>query len=305
MSLSLKQVGMFARLSRPFFLLGGALLYGLGVSVARYLGQPIDAASYLLGQALVTLLQMMTQYLNEYFDHPGDAENLNRTPLTGGSGVLGEDGLPRKVALYSAIVSVTLAGSLATAALIGGRLPLSAGILLTLGFLGGLLYSVPPVRLVASGYGELVAALVVSGLVPSFAYAMQTGGVHRFIPMTVTPLIALQFAMLLAFELPDYGSDLKHDKRTLMVRLGWSTGMRMHDIALLLAAVSIVIAYINGLPTRVVLGTAIALPLAIAQTWQMWRIRSGYAPNWRLLTYSALGLFALVAYLELVGYLLS
>jgi hypothetical protein len=49
----------------------------------------------------------------------------------------------------------------------------------------------------------------------------------------------------------------------------------------------------------------IALPLALAQIWQMGRIREGYPPRWQLFTFSATGLFALTAYLQMLGYLLS
>jgi 1,4-dihydroxy-2-naphthoate octaprenyltransferase len=91
--ISWKHLVGLVRLSRPHFLLGGFLLFGLGASIATYLGHPIRINLYLIGQLLVTSIQLTTQYLNEYFDGPADAHNANRTLMSGGSGMLGENGL--------------------------------------------------------------------------------------------------------------------------------------------------------------------------------------------------------------------
>lgn len=302
---TLRDLRLFIRLTRPLFLAGGFLLYGLGVSIAAYLDYPIDLGRYLVGQALVTTVQMMTQYLNEYFDSPADQYNPARTPFTGGSGAIGPEALPRSVALSAGIISTGLAAIVATGALITGMLPLAAWPLLALGYLGGFFYSAPPLRLVASGYGEFVASLIVSVIVPSFAFVVQTGELHVLLLMSTTPLLALAFAMLIVFELPDYATDAKHGKRNLMVRLGWSAAMRAHDLAIAFAIASIAIAFLFGLPQRVSLGATIAIPLAAAQIWQINRLRRGYPARWTSLTLSALALFVLAVYLELAGYLLS
>ena len=303
--ISFRQLRLFIQLSRPIFLLGGVLLYALGAAIAAYLGRSIDATLYLIGQILVTLLQLMTHYLNEYFDSDGDQENSSRTWLSGGSGAIGPEGLPRKVALYAAAITLALAATVATAALVTGAFPTLAWPILLLSFAGAFFYSAPPLRLASSGYGELTAALVTAGLTPAFAYVLQTGDLHRLILMSTAPLIALCFAMIVVFELPDYATDLKHNKRTLMVRLGWSAGMRAHDIAIVFALVSYAAAYSLGLPSRVGLGALFVMPLALAQIWQLNRIRQGYPPKWNILTLSAMALFAIAAYLELVGYLLT
>lgn len=300
-----KDLRLFVQLTRPLFLGGGFLLYGLGVAIAYYLDHPIDAGRYAVGQLLVTTVQMMTQYLNEYFDAPVDQENTTRTPLTGGSGAIGPEKLPRSVALYASIISTGLAAVVATAALITGTLPTAAWPVLALGFVGGYFYSAPPLRLVSSGYGEVTAAVVVAAITPTFGFVVQTGELHRLLLMSTTPLVALGFAMLIVFSLPDYASDAKLGKRSLMVRLGWSVAMRAHDLAIAFALVSFAIAYYFGLPARVTLGALIVVPLALAQIWQMNRLRRGFPPRWTSLTLSALALFVTAAYLELAGYLLS
>lgn len=305
MRLSWREFRLFLRMTRPHFLVGGFMLYGLGAAVAHYLGRPIDMGLYLIGQVLVTSIQLMAHYLNEYYDDPADRDNPNRTPFSGGSGALGPEGLPEKTALYAAIISIALSATTASAAIVNSSFPFTAWILLILGFLGSFFYSAPPLRLVSSGYGELAAAFTVGGLLPAFSFSLQAGELNRMLIMSTTPLVALAFAMLIALQLPDYASDLKHEKKTLMIRLGWSTAMRLHDFAILVAVASLSFAYASGLPVRVAVGALILLPLAAAQIWQMRRIRNGLPPRWRLLTTGAVGLFALLSYFELTGFLLS
>ena len=303
--ISFLQLRLFVRLSRPLFLLGGVLLYALGAAIAAYLGRPIDSTIYLVGQAIVTLLQLMTHYLNEYFDASADQENSSRTWLTGGSGAIGPEVLPMKVAVYAAVISLALATTISTAALVTGTFPLMTWPVLLLAFIGAFFYSAPPLRLVSTGYGELVASLVVAGLTPTFAYVLQTGEFHRLLLMSTVPLVALCFAMIIVFELPDYATDIKYGKRNLLVRLGWSAGMRAHDVAIVFALISFAIAFSFGLPSRVSFGALIVVPLAAAQIWQLNRIRQGYPPKWTTLTFSSLALFSIAAYLELAGYLLT
>lgn len=305
MTAAFRQIWLFIRLTRPIFLAGGALLYALGAAIAYYLGRTIDPGSYLLGQGLVLCIQLMAQYLNEYFDFTGDRANQNRTALSGGSGVLGSEGLRPQVALYAAISVLALAASLATVLLMTTGSSLTAWLILGMGFLGAFAYSAPPLRLVSSGYGELMASVLVAALVPSFGYALQSESLHLMLALASFPLVALHMAMLIALELPDYTADQKSGKHTLLVRLGWRMAMRIHNGAIILAALSLIGATLIGLPIRIAISMAIALPLAAAQIWHMWRIRRGLTPLWRTLTLGAVALFVLAAYFELIGFLLA
>ena len=86
-------------------------------------------------------------------------------------------------------------------------------------------------RLITSGYGEIIATIVLASFVPIFSFTLQTGELHRLLPMSTIPLAALLFAAFIAYEFPDYASDLKRDRQTLMVRLGWdSHPVRDHQL---------------------------------------------------------------------------
>jgi 1,4-dihydroxy-2-naphthoate octaprenyltransferase len=305
MGIDWRRIRLFIRLSRLHLLVGGILLYGLGASLARYLGYTIHTGRLWGGLWLVALLQLAAQYLTEHFNPTIEGDNPGRTLFSGGSGALGIGGLPRRVALYSAIVCLAGAASLASLLLVNGEVPLLGWILLAMGCVAIFLYCVPPVSLAISGYGEVVASVVIAGIIPAFGFALQSGDMHRLLVMTTTPLILLHFAMLMAFSMPTYGLDQKLRRGTLAVRMGWLMAMRLHDLTILLAIASIAAGGFFGIPIRATLGTIIALPLALAQIWQMWRIRNGHPPRWPILTAGAAGLFALVTYLFLAGYLLS
>ena len=305
MNPTLKRLRLFLRLSHPLPLLGGALLYGLGSAIASYLGRPFDLGLYMLGQILVTILQLAGHYSFEYHEPQFESEDSRPNPYLGFSKALAPGGLSPQTALYATIVCLVIAATLVSIMLVGGQIPLVAWLILLLFFLGYFFYSTPPVRFHTSGYGELVLSLVIAGLIPSFSFALQADELHRLMLMSTTPLVALHFAMMISFELPEYARNVKLEKRTLMVRLGWATAMRIHDLTMVFAFASFLVAFINGLPRRVALGALIALPLAAVQVWHMERIRRGFPARLRNLTIAALGLFGLTIYLELIGYLLS
>ena len=295
--MDMRAIRLFTKLSRPFFLLGAVLVFALGVGIARYLGVTIDWGLYFLGQAWVTTLQLATHYFNEYFDSPADAANANRTLFSGGSGVLGEDGLPREVALWAGIASLTGAASF-TVMLMSALGPNPAlWLVMGLIFLGAFFYSIPPVRLVDSGFGELTTSIVVASLVPAFAFILQAGELHRLVAMSTFPLIALHLAMMLAFELPDYANDLKFEKLTLMVRLGWERGVTFHNILILVAYLLIGLAMLFGFPLTVALPALLSLPLGLFQIWYINRIAAGAKPNWNILGFLAILVFGVTTYL--------
>ncbi|MCW5876863.1 MAG: prenyltransferase [Anaerolineales bacterium] len=290
---------LFLRLSRPAFLLGGVLNYALGLGIARYLGLPIDWNLALLGQLWVSSLQLATHYLNEYFDYPGDALNPHRTPFSGGSGVLGgEPGQLRPVvALVAAYCMLTLTALATTSLLLAGVLTPPVVTLMVLAALGAIFYSVPPVRLATTGYGELTTAILLANLVPAFGFALQTGEMHRLLALSTFPLTALTLASMLALEFADYAGDLKAEKQTLLVRMGWQTGVRAHHAFILAGYALFLASFLAGLPAAIVLPPLLSMPLGLLQVWYLGRIADGLRPQWTVLTLNALALTVAAAYL--------
>lgn len=284
-------------LARPHFLLGGILVYALGAGIAHYMGQIIRWDIYLSGQLWVTLIQMSTNFFNEYFDFHGDQENPKRTLFSGGSGALGPGKLPREVALWAGIICLSVAASFSVLLINRSHSVNELAVVMLLIFMGAFFYSVPPIRLAASGYGELTAAVIVSNLVPVMAFLLQSGEFHRLVAMATFPLTVINIAMMLALELPDYATDLKYGKRTMMVRAGWERGMLLHNILVVLGFTLLGLAVLFGLPFSIALPGLLSLPLGLFQIWMMNRIASGAKPNWAFLGFTAVALYIFMVYL--------
>jgi 1,4-dihydroxy-2-naphthoate octaprenyltransferase len=290
-------VVLFIRLTRPLFLLGAVLLYALGAGIAHYLGAIFNWGLFGMGLIWVLLLQLSAHLLNEYYDAPFDEENENRTPFSGGSGAIGPGKLPRRTALIAALGTLTVLTSLTVLILAQWRVPVLSILIMGFAFLGAFFYSVPPVALSRSGYGELTTSFLVAFLLPGYAFSLQTGEFHRLVAMTGFPLVTLHLAMMVSFEFPDYFNDVKHGKRTLLVRLGWQNGILLHNILILTTFLLLGLALSFRMPLFVGLPAFLALPLALLQIWQYRRISSGLKPNWTALTLNGLASFAAMAYL--------
>ncbi len=291
------QLRLFIRLARPHFLLGGILLYALGVGIVHYLGLPVHWNVYILGQIWGTMLQLGTQFLNEYFDAPADNENDNRTWFTGGSGSLGEGKLPRPVALWAGLACLAVSASFTALLVATTHLSSAAVVVMILIFIASISYAVPPIKLESSGYGELVTAIIVANLVPGFAFLLQVPDLQRVLAMATFPLTPMALAMLLAIDFPDYGNDIKFDKRNLLVRAGWQAGMMMHNVFIILSYLLLVVAIFTGLPFSIALPFFFTLPVGFYQIYQMNRIAAGAKPNWNLLIFTAIALFMVSSYL--------
>jgi 1,4-dihydroxy-2-naphthoate octaprenyltransferase len=106
----------------------------------------------------------------------------------------------------------------------------------------------------------------------------------------------MHIAMLIAFSLPDYATDLKFGKRNLLVRLGWQRAMHIHNILLGAAYLILLLGVRYGLPLSLAWPGFISLPFAAYQVWHMIRISEGAPTRWSLLTFNALVIFGGTAY---------
>jgi 1,4-dihydroxy-2-naphthoate octaprenyltransferase len=292
----LHQLWAFVKLTRPFFLLGGALVYGLGLTIAAWQGAVIDAGRALLGQWLVTSIQLMAHYLNEYYDIEVDRlAGPSRTRFTGGSGVLPSGALPHEVARTAAIVcaiSGVIAAIIATI-----QIPV-IGFIGLISLLGSWFYSAPPLSLMGSGFGELTTSILVALLVPLTGYAMQTGRLAPIVFQACLPLVVIHLAMILTFEFPDRIVDAQIDKKTLTVRFGLKRIAQLHTI-LIVGAFGLIALLPASPATRF---AWLAIPLAVWQIISAAQNSRRERGNWERLSFGAIGLFALTSGLSLIGF---
>jgi len=289
----------FIRLGRPLFLGGGFLMFGLGAGIAALSGHAIDGTRYALGQAAVTAFQLMTHYANDYFDYDADRANTTPTQWSGGSRVLANAELPRAVALIAALVlaAIGLGLTLALWQVAGARIAILLVAIVVLAWE----YSAPPLRLCATGLGELDTALIVTALVPALGFLLQApdGVGLGLLGLAIVPPCLLQFAMLLAIEFPDAAGDAATGKRTLVVALGAARAAKLHVALTALAYLWLPIAVALGLPGRIAGLAALTAPLAL---WRMLRIRDHREPAaYERLTFFAVALLVATSLAEVIA----
>jgi 1,4-dihydroxy-2-naphthoate octaprenyltransferase len=298
----------FVRLGRPLFLAGGFVMHGLGVAAALYSRAPLSLPALLWGQVAITATQFMTHYSNDYFDLAADRANRTPTTWSGGSRVLAEEEFPARIALAAALVFglIALGADLTLAFVLrSGRwsLPL---LLLALALAWG--YSAPPLRLHARGLGQLTGVVVVSGLTPLIGFYLQAGRSVAWpspaiLLLAIFPLCCLQFAMLLAVDIPDLAGDAAVGKRTLVVRLGAARASSLYLLATLLAYASLPLLALAGLPPLVAAAACLTLPLA---AWQILRTARGAwseQRHWNSLIFWTIALLIATAVLETLAFL--
>ena len=177
----------------------------------------ISVGRYVIGQLMVSAVQITAHYLNEYADIEADQLIENRTIFSGGSGVLSKGLLDRNVALRAGQVS-TVVAVVAIVAVASFSLPAAAIGVIALGVSWS--YSMRPLRLVSSGLGEIAVSLVVGGAVPLVGSLVQAGTQSETLWWSIAILVPIHFAMLLSFELPDLKTDEVAGKAVLAVRIG-------------------------------------------------------------------------------------
>jgi 1,4-dihydroxy-2-naphthoate octaprenyltransferase len=299
----LRKLWAFVKLTRPHFLLGGVLLYGLGLTVAAVHGASIDVGRALLGQLLVSSIQVTAHYANEYYDVEVDRLSArNRTWFSGGSGVLPTGELKRSAARRA--MQICAAVALLAISVATFQNPLM-GLIGSLSLLGAYFYSAPPLALMGSGWGELSTATLTALFVPLTGCVMQTGRVDASLWAICLPVVLIYVAMIIAFEFPDYPADKALGKRTLAVRLGLSRVARLHN-GLLAGSFVLTFALVAlNAPWPAAQFMWLAVPLAL---WQIigvaWRSRSGWR-GFAPLCAGAVALAALTPALWLIGYLVT
>ncbi len=273
--------------SRPWMQLAVTLFYLLGLGVCRYLSISIDVGTAILGWATSLLLIISSGYLKIYFDYPVGTLMIKRENAFQ---------IPRNSVLTAAISLLTAGALLSIVLALRGAISPIVLLFLGLGFGISYFWGTPPLRLITSGYGEVLAGLLVVNITPALGFALQTAKFHPLLAMLTFPLTALWVAMVLALGLEHYWQDVESGRRVLLVRLGWERGMQLHNILLLVAYLLILSARGLGLSWPLAWPGLLTFPLMLFQIWQMRQIRLGSKPRWPLLRFTAVATTMLTAY---------
>jgi len=263
MNLTKTMAFAFIKLARPYFSLMPILPYLIGVGLARGEGVALDWSLVGYGLGVQILVQVSISFLNDYWDLETDALNQNRTLLSGGSGVLSSGSLPRWVGLATGCL---LDGAAVLLALLLQISTASWGVLLAAIFAAHA-YTMPPIKLVYRGMGELSAAGVAALLVPTWGYSLQTGRFSADLLLVALPLLPFIMGLLLGIATPDYEADQQVGKKTLVVLLGRGRVAALYGALLGMgyALAWLLLPAFLGTPTT--LGVFASLPLALLGWW--------------------------------------
>lgn len=285
------------RLTRPQYLLFAALTYLLGAGVAHYLGILDVASVFWLGLIGTLLSQMSMILLGEVFRPLVE-------PLAGVA-----ESAPRKVlrdaALYVASAGLAIAAGIGFILYRDGHLETPATLFQAISLLIVVLYSVPPMRWMDRGLGEVLLAIQVGYIFPSLGFLLQAGTYHRLLAAAVLPLTFLLLPTLIALDLPIYSEDLHYERRSLLVRIGWRAAISLHHALLVTAYLLLAAALLFGASFRLLWPGFLTIPFAAVQIIFLRNLAGGARPLWNLLTANAIAIFCLTTYLLTLSFWLK
>ncbi len=263
-------------------------MFALGVEA----GPSIDLSTYLLGQSVVSASQLTAHYVNEHFDQAADKLVVNRTLFSGGSGILIEWSPKPQVALLAAYVTSVF--SILASGFLFRVSPPAAGLGLA-ALAVAWAYSAPPIRLLGSGWGELVTSIVVTVVVPSMGIALAGGTINAEIGSTLAVLLTFHIAMILVFELPDLETDRLAGKRVLAVRIGEKRSVQLVYLILVVSVAGFLVLPLGGLETPA-WSQAAVLAAAGLLSWLLLRRQYQLSTGVAVLVFVLSGIGALLAF---------
>jgi 1,4-dihydroxy-2-naphthoate polyprenyltransferase len=248
----LSSLSAWIQMSRPPFHIVGVLPFALGTLLAWRIEHIFSGPVFFLGTLAVVLIMLSTYHAGEYFDYREDAisKKLYPSRFSGGSGIIPAEKLPRRVALWTSVVAIVLAGTIGIMLQFYFRTGPYTILLGSLGLFPGFFYSTRPIRLIEKGIGEIFIGFCYGWLPIACAYYIQTGSIAPVIHWIGLPVGITIFNVVFLNEFPDYVADKATGKRNLLVRMGIKRGPAVYIAASILAAITTILAILEGVPAR-------------------------------------------------------
>ena len=216
-----------------------------------------------------SLIHLASNTMNDYFDFKSgsDSPDTCKTPFSGGSGLM-----PQKLLVPGEVLILSIC-LLTVAALTGfSILYLSPGtplVILLFGAAGiflGYAYTAPPFSFVYRGFGELTIFLSFGPLTVCATYYMLSGNI------SITPFLyslapgIMTTAILWINQFPDFETDKRAKKKTLVVQIGLSRSRYIYFMLIALTATTLVVSSLYGqLPMKILWALFFIFP-ALAAT---------------------------------------
>ncbi len=249
----------WAQASRPLAQINIAVPLILGQAAAWHIARTFSLFWFVAALLWGILDHLFLVYANDYADH--EADTGNRTPISGGSGVIPEGKLTPAHLRRAAQASAVLLMAWSCALVLVGRPWTWVYGVIALALLW--LYSFPPLRLSYRGGGEALQGLGMGIGLPSLGYYLQTEVVLA--PMwIILPATVLGICGNILTALPDVEDDRNAHKRTWPVRFGVAHARRVASAGIAFAAFGVFL-WTPAVPVgvRALVGIAPLVPLLI------------------------------------------
>jgi len=254
--------------------------FAVGVYLAHAHGTLLSPAASGAGLLAVLLICVGCYLTGEISDQREDLLTLQhgRSKFAGGTLLVAQGELASRA--VARVVVLCFLGALALGLVVATvhRAPW----LFALGLFGAasaLLYSLPPVRLVSRGLGELLIAVCYGWLTLVTGYASAAGALPPHSLSLALPMALTIFNVILINELPDYEADAGAGKRNLLQRVGKPAGVWIYALSNLATAAALIALWLAFRPGRldllfaVVPAALLALGLAVSVALLgLWRV---------------------------------
>ena len=250
----------------------------LGLALMNYLGFAAASGAVLLGWCWLAALTLGAAWLERFFRaDAAPAAQKGWLPVLG--------------------IVWTVWGALTLLLLAGGWFSASAALLAVCLVLLVLADVLPPVRLAARGFGEIIQAVLAGFAAPAWLFVLARGGWHRWLLLFGLPLTLAFLAGWLAWDFSTFAADQKWERRTLLTRLSWQTAVPLHHLFLLSAFALLWLDAALGVPWAVLWSPLLAVLLAFYQILMLHNIANGLPPLWSALKINALAIPLVMVYL--------
>ncbi len=276
-------------LVRPVQIFFCMLTYWFGLGLAHYLGAAIQMEPQIIGLGLFLLVFAASNLLTEYFRNPNhpffpEETRKNREEF-------------RSMILIAGILLLVFGSILIYILIKDGFFFLEASVILVLFLFLAISRFIPPFRLANRGLAELSASIEIASLSPGLAFLLQFGKFHRALTLFTFPMLLLALAYFMACNFPSYSTDLKYERRSILISLTWQKAVTIHNMLLVIAYLFLAGIPFLGIPFGLVWPAFLTLPLAIYQVFSMRNLAEGGKPIWPIFTATAAVIFGLTTYL--------
>lgn len=146
-------------------------------------------------------------------------------------------------------------------------------------------------------YDVLLEALIVSPLLFFLGSGLQSHNPGTKDLLLALPLFFFYIGTAIAYQFPDYDKDSKAAATSLLGQIGWENGIKMHNITLLLAWLSLMLYLIVTQTFALYLPILLISGISLFEIYLLNRISMGMKPNWGLLRTTAVLQFFSISYL--------